>query len=342
MYIRPVALEDHAAILALAQRAGIGMTSLPPDAEVLAKKIEKSVKTFAGDIAHEGDASYLFVLVDAPHDAIVGTCGIKAHVGLRQPYYSYKISTITQSSESLDIFARQELLSAVNDYTGATELGSLYLLPEYRRDRLGSFLSRMRLLFIAQFPHLFDERVIAEIRGVNDKKGHAPFYDYVMKSFFKMEFADADYLCATKGLQFIAELMPRYPIYMSLLPPDVREIIGKPYPSSEAAKTMLEGEGMRYNHYVDIFDAGPTLEARREDILTVKKSRIGKIAVISEQVGDDKTPQYMLMTTQLQGLRARLGRLEKVAHEGDDVKISEAAASRLGVGVGDEVRYVEL
>jgi len=208
MYIRPVTHDDHAAILNVAHKAGIGMTSLPPDADVLAAKIEKSVLTFANKHTHVGDAFYLFVLVDGDDREIAGTCGIKAHIGLRQPYYSFKLSTITQNSESLDIFSRQEMLSVVNDYTGASELSSLYLLPEYRRDRLGRFLSRMRFVFMAQFPHLFDEKVVAEIRGVNDRSGNSPFYDYVMRPFFQMDFADADYMCATKGNQFIADLMP--------------------------------------------------------------------------------------------------------------------------------------
>ena len=43
--IRPVAHADHAEILALAHIAGIGMSSLPQDADVLRGKIESAVKT---------------------------------------------------------------------------------------------------------------------------------------------------------------------------------------------------------------------------------------------------------------------------------------------------------
>lgn len=344
MYIRPVALSDHDAILRVAQRAGIGMTSLPPDADVLMEKIQRSVASFAGKAEHEGDRSYLFVLIDSDSDDVAGTCGIKAHVGLKQPFYSYKLSTITQMSETVGAFSRHEVLSVVNDYTGASELSSLYLSPEYRRDRLGRFLSRMRLVFIAQFPQLFDERIIAEIRGVNDRAGHSPFYDFVMKPFFQMEFAQADYLNATKGNQFIADLVPKYPIYVSLLSEQARGVIGQPFPSSEAAKAMLEREGMRYNQYMDIFDGGPTLEGRRDELRTVKESRLGVVGAIRDIKIEEESTFYIVITTQLDGFRARLARVEVdgVADlSGEDIiALSPAAAKRLGVVVGDKVRYI--
>lgn len=338
MYIRPVALSDHDAILKVAQRAGIGMTSLPPDGDVLQAKIERSVASFAGKPLHEGDRSYLFVLIDSETEEVAGTCGIKAHIGLKQPFYSYKLSTITTMSEALGVFGRHEVMSVVNDYTGSSELSSLYLLPEFRRDRLGRFLSRMRLVFIAQFPHLFDERIIAEIRGVNDRAGNSPFYDHVMRPFFQMEFAQADYLNATKGNQFIADLLPKYPIYVSLLSDQARAVIGQPYPSSEAAKAMLEREGMRYNQYMDIFDGGPTLEARRDELRTVKESQLGRVSAIRQFKTDEEQPYHIFITTQLEGFRARLGRLEQ--SEDGGIVISPAAAKRLGVDVGDQLRYV--
>ncbi len=345
MLIRPVVHEDFDAILKVAHRAGIGMTSLPPDGEVLADKIERSVLSFAGKSKHEGDALFLFVLVDTDSGDVAGTCGIKAHIGLKQPFYSYKLSTITQASEQVGVFSRHEVLSVVNDYTGASELSSLYLLPEYRRDRLGRFLSRMRLVFIAQFPHLFDERVIAEIRGVNDRQGNSPFYDFVMKPFFQMDFAKADYLNATKGNQFIGDLLPKYPIYVSLLSEQARAVIGQPFPSSEAAKAMLEREGMRYNNYLDIFDGGPTLEARRDDIRTVKESRLAVVGAVRDLVIEEESPYYIFITTQLDGFRARLGRMELLKgviekSDHDVIVISPAAAKRLGVEVGSMLRYV--
>ena len=111
MFLRPATLDDHAAVLALARQAGFGMTSLPPDEAVLREKIEGSVASFAGNYPKKGQESFFFVMEDEESDGMIaGTCGIKAHIGLSQPFYSYKLTTITQVSTQLDIFSKQTLL----------------------------------------------------------------------------------------------------------------------------------------------------------------------------------------------------------------------------------------
>jgi arginine N-succinyltransferase len=339
MYVRPVTLNDHEAILSLARQAGFGMTSLPPDAKVLQAKIEKAVKSFAGEHEQSGDDAFFFVLVDAETDEVVGTSGIKAHVGLTQPFYSYKLSTITHSSQQLGIFSVMQALHMVNDFTGASEIGSLFLLPEYRRDRLGRFLSRMRFLFAAEFRGLFDDRMIAEIRGMHDRDGSSPFYDSIARHFFQMDFREADYLNATQGNQFIADLMPKYPIYVNLLPKQAQEVIGKPYTASEPAKAMLELEGFHYNNYLDIFDGGPTLEARTSDIRAVKNSKRGKVVDILDRSSGDK---YLLCTTGLHDFRSCMDRVEilKEGTKEDEIAILSRGAGWLNIEKGATVRYV--
>ena len=219
MFLRPATLDDHKPILELAKQAGFGMTSLPPDADVLKAKIEASVASFAKKCPKKGQESFLFVLEDTDHGGhIAGTCGIMARIGLSQPFYSYKLTTITQVSSQLDIFSKQTLLQVTNDLTGATEVGSLFLQPAYRRDRMGKMMSLSRFMFMAAFPEHFADQVIAEMRGVHDADGNAAFYNALPKKFFEMNFAKADYINATQGNQFINDLMPKYPIYLSLLP----------------------------------------------------------------------------------------------------------------------------
>ncbi|MCA0377726.1 MAG: arginine N-succinyltransferase, partial [Gemmatimonadetes bacterium] len=283
MFLRPAALEDHAAILALARQAGTGMTSLPPDEAVLAAKIETSVASFNGTYAKPGQESFLFVLEDADAGGhIAGTCGIKARIGLTQPFYSYKLTTITQVSTQLDIFSQQTMLQVSNDLTGSTEIGSLFLEPGYRRDRIGRMLSLSRFLFIAAFRDYFAEQVIAEIRGVHDLEGNAPFYNALPKKFFKMPFPKADYINATQGNQFINDLMPKYPIYLNLLPKAARDVVGQANAASQPAKMMLERQGFKYLGYIDIFDGGPTLCAERDQIDAVKGHRLYRIAAIGD------------------------------------------------------------
>lgn len=339
MYIRHVALEDHPAILRLAQEAGFGMTSLPPDAEVLRQKIERAVGSVRGDAKLKGKESFLFVLVDPENDAVVGTCGIKTHVGHDQPFYSYKLSTISKFCQSLDIRSPQKVLHVVNDYDGASEIGSLFLSAGYRRDRIGRFLSRIRFLFIAEFRHFFDERVISEIRGTHDEEGNSPFYDGIARHFFQMDFHQADYTNATQGNQFIADLMPKYPIYVNLLPKAAQNAIGKPFTESAAAVAMLEREGFRYNCYLDVFDGGPTLEVRADDIRTVRESRRATLGPLVDLLPAG-TEKYMICTTGLTEFRAMMAPAE-LTQEGGEIILTQAAASELGVTPGTIVRYAK-
>lgn len=330
--IRPVQPDDHADILSLAAIAGVGMSSLPQDAEVLEAKISRSVDSFASTDPGRIERSFLFVLEDPDVKKLVGTTGIVAHVGLSRPFYSYKLSTITQASAGLGIYSLQHVLHMVNDYTGATEIGSLFLLPEYRRDGIGRFLSRCRYLMIAEFAPLFSETLISEIRGVQGADGHSPFYDHLAGHFFQMDFKQADYIYATQGTQFIADLMPRYPIYTNLLAPEAQAVIGVPLEASRPAMQLLQTEGFRYEGYIDLFDAGPTMQAARRDIHTVRISRRAEVRRLQAVTS---APQ-MICNTRLGDFKASTGHLEETE---DGVILAPELADAIGVGIGDTVRY---
>ena len=335
MLIRPVRLEDHKELLGLAQQAGIGMMSLPPDAPTLEKKIQNSINSFNGKPAKPAEENFLWVMEDTENNRLVGTTGILAHVGLSRPFYNYKITTIVQANKDYGVYSHHRVLNMVNDYTGSTEMCSLFLLPDYRRDGLGAFLSRCRFLMLAEFPKLFADVVIAEIRGVSDGKGGAPFYDSLAKHFFHMTFEEADSNSAIRGNQFIADLMPKYPIYVNLLPESAREVIGQPLEASRPAMMMLQNQGFTFQGYVDIFDAGPTVEAERSKIKTVERSKKAKISqVVDAWNGSEK---HMISTTQLPDFYICRDMLE-TAEDGTAI-ITRNTAEKLKVEVGDAIRY---
>jgi arginine N-succinyltransferase len=339
MFLRPATTADHAAVLELATQAGFGMTSLPPDAAVLAEKITASEASFAGNYPKPGQESFFFVLEDAENGGhIAGTCGIKARIGLSQPFYSYKLTTITQVSSQLDIFSKQTLLQVTNDLTGSTEVGALFLEPSYRRDRMGKMISLARFLFIAAHPDYFADQVIAEMRGVHDVEGNAPFYNALPKKFFEMGFAKADYINATQGNQFINDLMPKYPIYLSLLPKSAQTVVGEVNQASEPAKAMLEKQGFRYTGYVDIFDGGPTLVAEKERIHVIREHAREKIISIAEL--PEESMVYMASNGQFSGFRCSIGRAQRDPAGG--VTISRRLAKRLHVQVGDTIHFYPL
>lgn len=330
--VRPVKDNNHAEILALAGIAGIGMSSLPHDGGVLKQKIAHAVKSFAGKPVRAREEHFLFVLEDMEKKRLVGTTGLVAHVGLTRPFYSYKLSTIAQASSGIGVYSMQQVLHMVNDYTDATEIGSLFLHPDYRRDGIGKFLSRSRYLMMAEFPELFSDVVISEIRGVQDKQGNSPFYDNLARHFFQMEFQKADYIYATQGAQFIADLMPHYPIYVNLLSPKAQSVIGQPLEASKAAMSLLQAEGFRYAGYIDLFDAGPTLEVRRDEIATIKASKKAKIIAVREV----EYKPYMICNTRLKDFSIALGGIE---NNKGGVAIAPEVAENIGVRKGDMIRF---
>lgn len=335
LVIRPVRSSDHAELLNLAELAGIGMTSLPPDSYVLEQKIQRAVASFQGKPDYKGGETFLFVLEDDETGELVGTTGIVAHVGLRKPFYSYKLSMIVQASQVVDVYSEQQVLHMVNDYTGASEIGSLFLKKDYRRDKIGMFLSRSRYLMMAQFPDIFSDLVIAEIRGVHDDDGNSPFYEHLCKHFFKMEFTKADMVHATKGGQFISDLMPKYPIYVNLLDEPAQAVIGKPFTSSAPAMKMLEREGFTHEGYVDVFDAGPSMQSETKAIKTIQESQLLEVAIVEESV---KTDKWIISNTVVSDFRVVFAPLEII--EGKAC-ICKNVAAALRVQPGDRIRVVQ-
>jgi arginine N-succinyltransferase len=144
------------------------MTTLKPDRKMLGDRVAVAVESFAETIAPE-KRDYMFVMEDTTNGRLAGICAIKGAVGLDEPFYNYRIGTLVHSSRELDVFTRMETLYLSNDLTGSTELCSLFLHPDYRTGNNGKLLSKSRFLFIAQFPHLFTEKLIAEMRGYQEE-----------------------------------------------------------------------------------------------------------------------------------------------------------------------------
>ncbi|QNM82648.1 arginine N-succinyltransferase [Sphingomonas sabuli] len=332
--VRPARPDDYPAIYKMAKLTGGGFTNLPPDKPTLVAKLERSAQSFARKTDEQRGDLYVFVLEDPKTGAIRGTCQVFGQVGVVQPFYSYNVTTLTQVSPELDKTFRNQLLSLTTDLEGSSEVGGLFLHPESRAGGLGALLSRSRYLFIKLHRQRFGERTLAELRGVMDEAGNAPFWDALAGRFFDMTFPEADEFNAVHGTRFIADLMPRTPIYVSLLPDSARAVMGQPHPSGRAALKMLENEGFVFDRYVDIFDGGPTVVAQTDAIKTVQDAKPLKIAA----VGDTGSERVLLAAGQLMDFRACCA---SVAFDGEDkVIIDREAADLLEVGEGDEILSV--
>ncbi len=272
--VRPSRPADLQPLYEMAKLTGGGFTNLPPEKPALQAKLDRSAEAFARTDDGLRDELFLLVLENTATGEVRGTAQIFTHVGQRWPFYSYRIATVTKHSEALDRTFRAEILSLVNDLEGSTEVGGLFLHPSERAGGLGMLLARSRYLFIAMHRARFADRILAELRGVIDEAGGSPFWDGIAGRFFGMNFQQADEFNAIHGNQFIADLMPKHPIYTAMLSETARSVIGLPHPSGRAAMRMLEGEGFAYEGYVDIFDGGPTMVARTDQVTTIRDARM--------------------------------------------------------------------
>jgi len=329
--VRPATGDDYKAIYQMAKLTGGGFTNLPPDRATLVSKLERSDKSFSRKQDSQAADLYVFVLEDPKSGKIRGTCQVFGQVGVIQPFYSYHISTLTQTSPELGKTFRNQRLSLTTDLEGCSEVGGLFLHPEMRAAGLGGLLARSRYLFMKLHRARFGDRTLAELRGVMDEAGHAPFWDALAGKFFGMSFPEADEFNAVHGTQFIADLMPRSPIYLALLTEEAKAVIGQPHPSGRAALRMLEHEGFLFDRYVDIFDGGPTVTARTDDIRTIREGREEKIA----EIGEGGTQKVLAASGRLKDFRACCASIKKLPRKG--IMIDRQAAELLEVGIGDSI-----
>lgn len=331
LVVRPAGPSDLDSLLELAILSGPGFTSLPEDADVLTERLDVSRDSFTGELAPQ-DRWYTLMLEDTSTGDIDGVCSVKAAVGLKRPFFSFRIVNHTQSSPSMNLRLDHQTLVLVNECTGWTEVGSLFLKADRRKGGAGRLLSQSRYMLIGAEPELFADNVLAELRGVFTPDGACPFWDHVANKFFPMDFDDADRMTGSTDKQFIVDLAPRHPIYIGLLPEPARAAIGKVHPQGVPAMALLESEGFRPNGLVDIFDGGPTVSCRRDDIRTVRDARVLTLAVADEV--EDELPA-LASTDSLSAFRAVRAR---VAIDGDTAHMSQEAADALKLKPGAVVR----
>jgi len=332
--VRPATGEDFRAIYQMAKLTGGGFTNLPADRATLVAKLARSDASFARQHDEQEGDLYVFVLEDPKAGVIRGTCQVFGQVGVNQPFYSYHLSTITQSSPELGKTFRNQMLTLTTDLEGSSEVGGLFLHPESRAGGWGSLLARSRYLFMKMHRARFGAVTLAELRGVMDEAGNAPFWDALAGRFFDMSFPQADEFNAVHGTRFIADLMPRTPIYVALLNEAARSVMGLPHPSGRAALRMLEEEGFYFERYIDIFDGGPTVTADTDDIRTIRESTTETVC----EIGEAGKVKALVAAGRLKDFRCCCASVRKLPKKG--VCIDPEAAELLEVEVGDEVVMV--
>lgn len=336
LVVRPISMSDYDALHTCAVESGHGFTSLPVNEELLSNRIKHSEYSFTKPyVTSPSDEGYLMVGFDSETGEVAGTTGIEAAVGWDVPFYSYHISTIVHSSPKLNVNNVVKLLTFGNNYTGCSEICTLFLRPEFRQGLNGRLMSKCRFLMMAEHPHRFSKTIFAEMRGVSDEDGNSPFWQWLQEHFFSIDFTMADYLTGIGKKGFIADLMPKLPIYVNLLSKEAQEVIGQVHEKTRPALKLLEKEGFTCRNYVDIFDAGPSVECDINNIDSVRNSVRVKVIIDEHSSSQD----YLICNTSFENFRATAAKAAFNRENGSAI-ISPKVANALKVDNGDFIRIL--
>jgi arginine N-succinyltransferase len=123
LVMRAAKAADTDAFIKLAEAAGPGFTSLALSEDALAAKLEKAEQAFTGALEDRSDCTYQLMLEDAETGRILGTSAVKAEIGVKKPYFDFKVLTFAQASKEADRRFDMDAMMLVNDFAGATEVG---------------------------------------------------------------------------------------------------------------------------------------------------------------------------------------------------------------------------
>lgn len=341
--LRPCEPEDLPALERFAAASPVGITTLPNNRVALADRLARSCHAFATDDA-SGEEIYLFALQELSGNKngsgkVIGISGIAARAGFSDRFYSFRNEFVVHRSSALGVSTRVHTLHLCHDLTDVSLLISFHIDAAYTHTLAPQLLSRARLLFIAQHPERFADRLAAESAGVADDNGRCPLWDAVGRRFFGMDYPAVERLTGGRSKSFIADLMPPSPVYVPLLPEEAQWAIGQLHPVAELPFSILLDEGFDTDTYVDIFDGGPTVQERIAMLKTVARSR-----VLAVRCAEPKTlapaPSWQIVAS---GALGQFRALLTQAHTSlEEVTLDRLAFDALGVMPGERVRVALL
>jgi arginine N-succinyltransferase len=334
LVIRPVRQEDATSMAELVSLTRGAITTLPPDPDLLRRRIRQSEAAFLEAADRPGGELYTFVLEHTGRRGqLLGTASVVSKTGGFDPFYCYELRDERYKSDLLKVDRLVHTLHLVEDHSGPSEIGGLFLRPGARGGGFGRLLSVARLLFMAGRPRSFEKHVVAEIRGMTDEAGNSPFWDAIGRLFFGVSFPVADQM-SFKEKQVIADLMPEHPIYTDMLPLAAREVIGLEHDFARPARRLLEAEGFTFKNRVDIFDAGPTLECPLDAIRAVHESKTAEVMSLHDE--PDERADALVCNDRIDFLATPA----MVRERDGGIELSAPAARAIGVEPGQSVRYV--
>jgi len=318
--ISPVKPADVDMLLEMVTRSSGGLSSLQPRREFLLDYINSSVKSFSGDKPIDEPHKYLLGMYQK--ERLIGCAAVKTQIGVESPFINFDLI-----GDGLD-----QYLVASSRFTGATEVGSLFLHPDFRAYGLGKYLAKVRYLLMASEPWRFGETIIAELRGICGPEG-SPLYDHLFKDKLEKTFLEADTEYYDRNPDTLGDIVPIGRVDVSQFPLDVRATIAQPHPSGNAAMRMLQYEGFIFSGTIDLFDAGPIVHAYRDTIRTILNRQTGAAEPVSSVAGGQV---HLVSAGNVTDFRAVLCE----AAAGDNgLLLAEGDFQRLALRPGESVAY---
>lgn len=338
--IRGAVASDEEQILSIAVH--LNTVNLPDQREGVQEILALSQKSFTQAIEDPKRRQYVFVLVDREKNQIIGTSMVFGQLGRKDaPYIYLDVIDEERYSGTLDKHFKHTVLSIGYSYDGPTEIGGLVLHPDYRRvpERLGTFLSYVRFLFLKMHRDWFRDEVLAELLPPLEKDGTSHLWDALGRHFTDLTYAQADKL-SRMNKEFIRGLFPEGTIYASLLPKQAQDVIGKVGAQTRGVEKLLRRIGFRYAERVDPFDGGPHFTAMTDEITLVKETRRFRVESLAGPADKKKRGLVALEFGEAPWFRAVLAPFALLSNEG--CSIDRTAAQALGAGIGDSVWILPL
>jgi arginine N-succinyltransferase len=346
LVFRPVRFDDLPAIEHLAITAGNSMTTLPNNRDHLEQLINNTAQSLRNKVSLASKQSYHFVIEDSVTKEVLGISGIEACVGYTSPFYSYYCEQLEHHSQELQINNVIDTLSLNQDYEGASRLYTFFLTPDIdsKNDEGNALqlLSLSRLMFIGQQPKRFNNKFVLELQGLLTSDNESPFWQALGQHFFNMDFHRANYLSGINAKGFIADLMPKHPVYVPLLEKPAQQAIGQLRPDLNSIKELLMDQGFKHRHYISIFDAGPAFECLTANIAAINNQYHASVQLTNLYAQSDAKPA-LISNNKVKDFKAIIATIDiTMSQQAQTVQLTTEQATCLGVTTGDRVYILAL
>ena len=300
--LRQAGPQDHRQILRLARE--LDSTNLPTDSAELAEVLERTAKSFAGEISTREHSIYVFCAEEIGRRRIVAASMIIGKHGTpSSPHYYFEMDADERYSHTLRRMFRHPYLRLRYSMDGPSEIGGLIVSAATRGhpERIGKQISWVRFLYIARHRRRFQRQLIAEMLPSAQPEHGNRFWDHYGRLVTGLSYREADRL-STHDKEFIRALFPDAPLYTFMLPEVVRSSLGAVDENARGAVKILEQAGMRFLKQMDPFDGGPYYGAEVENLAPVQS--FATYRAMNGESAEGEGIRYLISREDAHGFRA--------------------------------------